>query len=271
MSLQDYLYSLHSVPEILERYTFELASKKDINSVIHANKLNSYANMLRDKQLLKSLRKFFNETYDLLNKNHPELHFSIAGRRKSLISTEKKILQYFALGKSVDLIRDFFAFRIILFGDNFINLEKHCYDVMEEIIEFAIQKGFTPCDRLPLIGVSDINKHKNQYFSAFKYKNFIKDYICFPKENGYQSLHLVLVDTKGRYLEIQVRTLEMHSNVESSKNSDHNNYKKEKYNIDFPLEREKISVHGYTFKNGQVFDFAGVEYPIVIFQRQKTF
>lgn len=271
MSLQHYLYSLHTVPEILERYTADLASSKDINSVLHANKLNSYSNMIKDKQLLKSLRKFFNETYDLLNKNHPDLHFSIAGRRKSLVSTEMKILQYHSLGKSLDLVRDFFAFRIILFGNDSLNLEKHCYNVMGEIIEFAIQKGFTPCERLPLIGVADINEHKNQYFSEFKYKKMIKDYICFPKENGYQSLHLTLVDTKGRYLEVQVRTLEMHANIESSKSSEHNNYKRKKYNINFPLEREKISVHGYCFKNGQVFDFAGVENPIIIFQRQKTF
>lgn len=227
--------------------------------------------MMKDKQFLKDLRRLFNGTYDLLDKKHPELHFSIAGRRKSLVSVKKKILRYFSLGKSLDMIHDFFAFRIILFGDNSINLEKHCYDVIEEIIEFAITKGYSPCERLQLLEVKDINHHNNEYFSNFKYKQFIKDYICFPKENGYRSLHLVLVDTKGRHLEIQVRTLDMHANIESNKKSIHSNYKKGKYNFNFPLEREKITIDGYSFKNGQIFDFAGVEIPITIFQRQKTF
>lgn len=270
MALQDYLYTQNTVPDVLDRYIEELSNAGDINSLLHANKLQAYSNMIKDKQFLKDARKLFNETYDLLDKKHPNLHFSIAGRRKSLISTEKKILQYFSLGKSLDLIRDFFAFRIILFGDDAVNLERHCYYLMEDIIDFAATKGFTPCERLPLIDVYDTDHHQNSYFDEFKYKHFVKDYICFPKENGYQSLHLVLVDTKGRHLEIQVRTLDMHVNIEAG-NANHQDYKKRKYNIEFPLEREKIAIYGYSFINSQVFDYAGIEHPIIIFQRQKTF
>ena len=53
--------------------------------------------------------------------------------------------------------------------------------------------------------------------------------------------------------------------------ANHNDYKDKKYNIPFPLEREKITVNGYTFVNDELFDYAGVEKPIIIFQRQKTF
>jgi len=231
----------------------------------------AYENMRKDKQFLRNSRHLFNSIYDLLDKKFPELHFSIAGRRKSLISAEKKIILYSTLGYSLDSIRDFLAFRIILFGDNSINLEKHCYDVIEEIIKLAAKKGFLPCERSNLLGVKDINEHKNEYFSNFEYKKFIKDYICFPKENGYQSIHLVLVDIKGRHLEIQVRTLEMHAKIESNNDSKHSSYKKGKYPLAFPLERERISINGYSFENNQVFDLAGVEIPITIFQRQKTF
>ena len=269
--LQDYLYTTTTVPDALGRYIEELNSSDDFDSKQHANKLMAYENMMKDKQFLRNSRKLFNSIYDLLDKKHPELHFSIAGRRKSLISTEKKIILYSALGSSLDSIRDFLAFRIILFGNSSLNLEKHCYDVIEEIIELATRKGFLPCERSNLINVVDINQHKNEFFSNFKYKKFVKDYICFPKENGYRSLHLVLVDTKGRHIEIQIRTLDMHAEIESNKSSDHNSYKQGQYPINFPLERERISIAGYSFKNGQVFDFAGVENPITIFQRQKTF
>ena len=272
MQLQDHLYTQSTVTGVLDEYIKELLETGNTESIMHANKLKSYQNMIRDKQYIKDLRKLFNETYDMIEKKHPELQFSIAGRRKSLVSVEKKIIQYSSLGKSLDLIRDFYAFRIILFGnDTTIGLLQHCYKVIEDIIDFMATKGFSPCERLPLLGVTDLKEHKSPYFSSFKYKQYVKDYICFPKENGYQSIHLVLVDTKGRYLEIQVRTLDMHAQIQSSESSKHSNYKEKRYNFSFPIEREKISIYGYTYVNNQVFDCAGVEEPVTIFKRQKTF
>jgi len=267
MSLQNHLYNHSTVSEVLDSYIKELSESSQIEDNLHANKLKTYQNVINDKTYLKDMRTFFNKTFNLLIKKHPNLRFSIAGRKKSLISTERKILQYIELNKSLDLIRDFFAFRIILFGDSSLNLVEHCYKVIEEIVELGISNGFTPCDRLPLLGVEDITDHKNEYFSKFKYKQFIKDYICFPKANGYQSLHLVLVDTKGRYLEIQVRTFDMHANIQSGA-ANHEDYKKNKYKLDFNLEREKINLEGYRFINNQVIDFESIEIPGTVFERQ---
>lgn len=270
MSLQNYLYTEKTVPDVLERYIKELLETGEITSILHANKLQSYLNMIKDKNLLRDLRKLFNETYNLLDKKHPDLHFYIDGRRKSLISAENKIMLYTSINKSLDLIRDFFAFRIILFGDSSIDLTGHCYKVIENIIDFAAKKGFTPCDRLPLIDTVSLETHQNDYFSKFKYKQFVKDYICFPKKNGYQSIHLVLVDTKGRHLEIQVRTLDMHILAEAG-SAEHGEYKEKKYCQGFQFDRGKVQIHGYSFYNGTVFDFAGVEKPLKVFQRQQTF
>jgi GTP pyrophosphokinase len=51
--------------------------------------------------------------------------------------------------------------------------------------------------------------------SAWQYvpKEF-DDYIANPKENGYQSLHTVILDPQGNRIEVQIRTKEMHDFAE---------------------------------------------------------
>jgi GTP pyrophosphokinase len=53
----------------------------------------------------------------------------------------------------------------------------------------------------------------HKYYKPFP--GLIKDYIALPKPNGYQSLHTTIFCEKGRLVEIQIRTEEMHDYAEN--------------------------------------------------------
>lgn len=94
------------------------------------------------------------------------------GREKHLYSLYKK-MKYKNL--SFDEILDIFAFRVV------VNSADECYRVLGSV--HSLYKPFP---------------------------GRFKDYIAIPKANGYQSLHSVLFGPFGTYIEVQIRTKEMH-------------------------------------------------------------
>lgn len=66
----------------------------------------------------------------------------------------------------------------------------------------------------------------------------MKDYIAFPKPNGYQSIHTTVITSDSRILEIQIRTKEMHQEAEFGITS-HFQYKERQSGIKQSLEQKK--------------------------------
>lgn len=277
-SLAEVLYSAHSIPDILMKYEKALRNTGEITHLAHAAKLAEYRNMITDKKFLYRIRQNFNGIYSLIDKTFPVVRFCIDGRRKSLISTEKKIQKLLSENKSLDLLRDLFAFRILIFGKNSQKLIDTCYSIAKKVIEYNIEKGLTLCEADLTRGTENFSSEahptvllpKNSGIPE-KFQYGVKDYISKPKENGYQSLHLTFRASTGECFEIQIRTFDMHVHAESGE-ANHSGYKAKKYPGNLTFDKSKINIPGYGISpEGDLFDFIGLEKGLEILRRQKTY
>jgi GTP diphosphokinase / guanosine-3',5'-bis(diphosphate) 3'-diphosphatase len=129
----------------------------------------------RSKETLKRLEKISKSLKKELAKNNIT-KFKTDYRIKRLYSLYKKFERK---DENIEKIRDISAFRII------VPTVSDCYQILG-IIHGVWQ---------PLPGK-------------------IKDYIAFPRPNGYRSLHTTIFTGDGGLIEIQIRTEEMHKEAE---------------------------------------------------------
>lgn len=95
-----------------------------------------------------------------------------------------------------------------------------------------IHRNILPSQVLDTVGIRIITENVTDCYKALQLiinnwkvmESKIKDYIAIPKANGYQSLHLTIVE-KGYPIEIQIRTWRMDYKATFGQCS-HRNYKK---------------------------------------------
>lgn len=276
ISIVPFLYTSSSLEEVLTKYSAELRDSNNLTNFIHANKLIEIKNILIDNKFLSMIRKHYDSLYYFTKKTYPNLKFYLAGRRKDVIGSEKKINLYLSQNRDLSDFRDELAFRFIIF-DNNIEL---CYSLIKTVIDFNIEKGFMPCvatnvfetENFKQENFSDVEIPKQSYL-PIEYQKWVKDYVLNPKDTGYQSLHVVFQDPKtGRCFEIQIRTFKMHIHAESHSLAGHDAYKKQRYSYTaIEFDRSKIKMDGYAFVDDQLFDFIGLEEPYQIIQRGRPF
>ena len=276
-TLTDALYKGHSVPEVLSLYEDALRKTGDLLDMQHATFINQYKNVVMDKKFLATLRRHFNSIYRLIDKEFPETRFHLEGRRKSLLSTEKKIIKQIKNNKSLDTLRDLLAFRLIIFDNQSQKKAvEQCYAIMTKIIEYGIANGFMLCEANPVEETKGFDNAIHKLYIPKmsgipkEFQVGVKDYILKPKENGYQSLHAVFRLASGLCFEIQIRTFSMHTHAESGE-ARHEDYKQREYEkID--IDKTKIHIPGYTItQDGIVYDMVGIENALLVLQRQKTY
>ena len=97
---------------------------------------------------------------------------------------------------------------------------KHRYSLYEKLLRAKYDRDITKI--YDLVAMRIITKNLEDCYATLgvlhsKFRPLpgrIKDYIAFPKPNGYRSIHTTVFGPEGRVLEVQIRTAEMHYEAE---------------------------------------------------------
>ena len=235
-SLQEQMEKSKKLKDIWIGYIESLRKLKqnDIRYALYANKLQECweirkNNLRKVKKEARSIQKFLKKW---AKANKVEIVF--LKRIKDFIGLNEKIRLYFKEKRTLDQIMDFVGFRIIiktnLPEEENIDL---CYKLMNDLIAFFIlDKKYSPMQSEPLV---DLGPHPKEIIVPEQprlqkgFEQYVKDYVKFPKKNGYQSLHVVVRNPFSKHLfELQIRTEMMDLRAESGP-AKHKSYKDMRY------------------------------------------
>lgn len=276
-NLQEVLDNATSMEQIRKSYVKLLRDKKTLHCNLYANKLEEAENMLKPSNI-RELEAEFHELktqVGILSKDN-KISIALKRRQKDFIGFNEKIRLYLKESKPLDKLQDFLGFRLVLLTgekDN-INSINLCYKVLNELINFFVMKrGCLPAVASPVWDTGFDQKEHEEVVVPTKslilegFEENVKDYILVPKNNGYQSLHLVIKKPNGLIFEVQVRTMAMDIKAEYG-TATHVLHKNDRYkDIDLDLDLSKVSIPGFAIvkvkdKDGQeqveIFDEIGL-------------
>lgn len=122
---------------------------------------------------------------------------------------------------------------------------KHIYSIWKKMQrkELPIEELYDlRAVRIYVDSIKDCYEVLGAIHSQWSYvKKEFDDYIATPKDNGYQSIHTVIIGPEGKTVEIQIRTPEMHYNSEYGVAA-HWRYKEGGKGFDEKLERSISNV-----------------------------
>lgn len=137
--------------------------------------------------LIKNLKERYQDRTDYIERTKPIIKRKLTDAGIIVLDMHSRAKHYYSLyqkirkqGMNMEKIFDLVAMRII------VPDVKSCYEALG-----IIHRDYKPLPRL------------------------IKDYIALPKPNGYQSLHTTIFCEKGRIVEMQIRTPQMHEHAEN--------------------------------------------------------
>lgn len=268
-SMIPYLYSENSLLSMLQKTISYFRQTGTIRDLQNASALEEYKDIRLNTSLLEEIKSLTLDLPNLLTNKFPETNYILEFRIKSLISLEEKILRNIFLNLSVD-IKDTLGIRVILCEEPTLNGILHTFEIIFDILEFILSKGYILCtadqpidiqnfdfNRFPSIVVPTIK----DLMSLTRYQTYqygLKNYILTPKEDGYQSVHAVFKSRHGKTFELQIRTLFMHNTLH------HASYKDSKYkNIQLQVDPYRIHTPNFFInQEKEIIDYDGILLPI---------
>lgn len=234
VTLNDYLYSGHTVLRIIKRYMEDLRTSALENhneiDLVHCDYLLQIMEILEHNDFLTAQSQKIREFYKYMAKEYSYLSFTFKGRIKSLIRSEAKfngyiveyIYDYYSqngtypsvpeIKERLNCFRDLIAYRIVISMPlcHLANNENgeaeelsHLYKIANILPQFLEERGFTAeyANGVKLSKSALLDDAVRPYY---------RDYINCDNVSDYRSLHITFFDHSSRcYMEVQLRTKEM--------------------------------------------------------------
>lgn len=234
VTLNDYLYSGHTVLRIIKRYMEDLrASAVEHHNeidLVHCNYLLQIMEILEHNDFLTAQSQKIREFYKYMAQEYPYLSFTFKGRIKSLIRAEAKfngyiveyIYDYYVqngtypsvsdIKDRLNCFRDLIAYRIVISmpqchikeaENREIEEINHLYKIANVLPQFLEERGFTA------ESARGVKESKSDLLDD-TVRPYYRDYINCENVTDYRSLHITFYDNSSRcYMEMQLRTKDM--------------------------------------------------------------
>lgn len=234
VTLNDYLYSGHTVLRILKRYTEDLRTSAVENhneiDLMHYDYLLQIMGILEHNDFLTAQSQKIRDFYKYMVQEYSFLSFTFKGRIKSLICAEAKFNGYIVeyiydyyekngtyptvpeIKECLNCFRDLIAYRIVISmpkchlenGEDRKKEEiKYLYKIANVLPKFLEERGFSAEH------ANGIKRSKSDLLSD-EVRPYYRDYINCDEIGDYRSLHITFFDHSSRcYMEMQLRTKEM--------------------------------------------------------------
>ena len=250
LDITQYFEKGYVAPDIVKFFEKDLREQsRNMIDIEHSNLLLRYSIYLESNDFLDSVSDDMTQFRKQVVDKYSDITLTISGRIKSIIRVEEKFNGYIIefcsnyyhkyktfpseeeMSKYLQRFRDLIAYRIIVSvpeqclksrDKNKIEVD-YVYKIANNLPSFFTKRGYSIEYASSVVGVSTIRKRSKLLQENRRY---FKDYIVQPKENGYQSLHIALIDNHSHFanIEIQLRTFEMDCFAELDENVNHSAY-----------------------------------------------
>lgn len=271
--IRESIYASTNKSDAVVRYMVVLDKCHTLEAKMVRNKLKGdYLRYVSSKSLQKKTKTLVHRIHTKIVRSFPNITVTTKAREKALLSYFHKVLICLKEGKPLNNILDARACRIII-----DKKDQTCSDeeliielckVVNTTLTYLIDKGYQPLPAPPAKDTSKFDPalHPDVYvpeksYIAEEYVMYVKNYVNTPKENGYQSFHVLVKSPEGDVLEIQFRTYDMDFYAEH-KLADHDIYKEKQIKkYDLPvLDRSKVHWSKYRYEAVEKTDENGEKY-----------